>query len=127
MPLTISPNRLRRALLTAGALAFACAGQPAWTHWAPSTAEQAAYRGLHAAAYQGDLAANLQLLENDRYAAVTIASLADDQETLRLLRALVAAGASLQLADRQGATPLQLARSRGYADMVQVLEAAGAR
>jgi ankyrin repeat protein len=142
------------------------------------------------------LGANLQLLENDRYDAVTIASVADDEETLRLLlslgasarlitsrydgtaliaaahlghdgvvrqliaagapldhvnnlhwtaliesivlgnggprhlatlRALVAAGANLQLADRQGATPLQLARSRGYADMVQVLEAAGTR
>jgi ankyrin repeat protein len=46
---------------------------------------------------------------------------------LATLRALVAAGANLQLADRQGATPLQLARSRGYADMVKVLEAAGAR
>ena len=238
MPFTISPSRLRRALLTAGALALACAGQPAWAQQAPSPAEQAAYRGLHAAAYQGDLAAidtlgtnrdalnardghgrtplhvatfarqreairvlvrlgaNLQLLENDRYDAVTIASVADDEETLRLLlslgasarlitsrydgtaliaaahlghdgvvrqliaagapldhvnnlhwtaliesivlgnggprhlatlRALVAAGANLQLADRQGATPLQLARSRGYADMVKVLEAAGAR
>ena len=35
------------------------------------------------------------------------------------LRALVAAGASLKLADRQGATPLMLARSRNYADIVQ--------
>ena len=43
------------------------------------------------------------------------------------LRALVAAGANLQLADRQGATPLQLARTRGYAAMVTLLEAAGAR
>ena len=43
------------------------------------------------------------------------------------LRALVAAGANLQLSDRQGATPLQLARSRGFVEMVRVLEAAGAR
>jgi hypothetical protein len=43
------------------------------------------------------------------------------------LKALVDAGANLQLADRQGNTPLQLARSRGYAEMVQMLEAAGAR
>jgi ankyrin repeat protein len=43
------------------------------------------------------------------------------------LKALIDARASLQLKDRQGATPLQLARSRGYADMVRMLEAAGAR
>jgi ankyrin repeat protein len=140
--------------------------------------------------------AGIDLLENDRYDAVTIAAVADDEETLRLLlslgasarqttsrydgtaliaaahlghdgvvrqliaagaplnhvnnlhwtaliesivlgnggarhqatlRALVGAGANLQLADRQGATPLQLARARGFADMVKVLEAAGAR
>ncbi|WP_051953968.1 ankyrin repeat domain-containing protein [Xenophilus azovorans] len=45
----------------------------------------------------------------------------------RTLDALVSAGAGLQLADRQGRTPLQLARSRGFAAMVQRLEAAGAR
>ena len=44
------------------------------------------------------------------------------QETLR---ALIKAGANLQLADRQGNTPLQLARSRGYKEMVQMLERAG--
>ena len=43
------------------------------------------------------------------------------------LKALVAAKANLQLADREGRTPLQLARSRGYAEMVKMLEAAGAR
>jgi ankyrin repeat protein len=46
------------------------------------------------------------------------------QETLR---ALIQAGANLQLADRQGQTPLALARSRGYREMVRMLEAAGAR
>ena len=44
-----------------------------------------------------------------------------------VLRALLAAGASTRLADRQGATPLALAKSRGYAAMVQMLERAGAR
>lgn len=43
------------------------------------------------------------------------------------LKALIDAGANLQLADRQGNTPLQLARSRGYAAMVRMLEAAGAK
>lgn len=43
------------------------------------------------------------------------------------LKALLDAGASTQLTDRSGATPLQLARARGYAAMVQMLQAAGAR
>ena len=45
----------------------------------------------------------------------------------RALRALIDAGASLQLTDRQGQTPLMLAKSRGYAAMVAMLEKAGAR
>ncbi len=140
--------------------------------------------------------ANLELLESDRYDAVTIAAVADDYDTLRVLlslgasaklttsrydgtaliaaahlghdgvvkqliaagapldhvnnlhwtaliesivlgnggprhqevlRALLAAGASTQLTDRQGTTPLALARSRGYATMVQMLEQAVAK
>lgn len=43
------------------------------------------------------------------------------------LKALVDAKANLQLADREGRTPLQLAKSRGYAEMVKMLEKAGAR
>jgi ankyrin repeat protein len=39
------------------------------------------------------------------------------------LKALVDAGANLQLKDRQGRTPLELARSRGYPAMVKLLEA----
>ena len=140
--------------------------------------------------------ADLGALENDRYDAVTIAAVADDEATLGLLlslgasaqlitsrydgtaliaaahlghdgvvrqliragapldhvnnlhwtavieavvlgdggprhqaclRALIAAGANVQLADRSGQTPLQLARARGYAAMVQILESAPAR
>jgi ankyrin repeat protein len=140
--------------------------------------------------------ANLSLLENDRYDAVTIASVADDEETLRTLlslgasaklitsrydgtaliaaahlghdgvvrqlinagapldhvnnlhwtatiesvvlgdggkrhqatlKALTDAKANLQLADRQGNTPLALTRSRGYREMVAMLEQAGAK
>ena len=43
------------------------------------------------------------------------------------LGALVKAGANVNLADRTGATPLRLAKERGYAEMVRTLEAAGAR
>jgi ankyrin repeat protein len=140
--------------------------------------------------------ANHALLENDRYDAVTIASVADDEETLRILlaagasaklttsrydgtaliaaahlghdgvvRQLIAAGAPLdhvnnlhwtamiesivlgnggerhqkclqallnakantQLTDRDGRTPLQLAKSRGFEAMTRALLAAGAR
>ena len=140
--------------------------------------------------------ANHAALDGDRYDAVTIASVADDEETLRLLlslgasaklttsrydgtaliaaahlghdgvvrqliaakapldhvnnlhwtalieaivlgdggrrhqavvQALLKAGASTSLADRQGRTPLALAKDRGYGEMVKMLEAAGAR
>ena len=43
------------------------------------------------------------------------------------LRALVEAGANTQLADRNGATPLTLAKARNYQAMVEILEKAGAR
>ena len=43
------------------------------------------------------------------------------------LRALLDAGASTQLTDREGRTPLQLARARGYTAMVQMRQSAGAR
>lgn len=43
------------------------------------------------------------------------------------LKYLVEAGANLQLADRGGATPLALARGRGYREMTAILEKAGAR
>ena len=137
--------------------------------------------------------ANLGALENDRYDAVTIAAVADDEETLRVLlslgasaklvtsrydgtaliaaahlghagvvkqliaagapldhvnnlhwtaviesivlgdggrrhqetlRALIEAGANLRIGDRQGNTPLMLARARGYPEMVRMLERA---
>jgi ankyrin repeat protein len=140
--------------------------------------------------------ANHALLERDRYDAVTIASVADDEATLRVLlaegasaklttsrydgtaliaaahlghtgvvrqliaagapldhvnnlhwtaliesivlgnggprhtetlRLLVQAGANLQLTDRNGNTPLRLAKGRGYQAMVEILEKAGAK
>ncbi|MBV5331333.1 ankyrin repeat domain-containing protein, partial [bacterium] len=46
---------------------------------------------------------------------------------VEVLRALVAAGANTQLADRNGTTPLALAKARGYREMVTILEKAGAK
>lgn len=43
------------------------------------------------------------------------------------LKALIDAGANLQLADRSGQTPLALAKARGFMAMVSMLEKAGAR
>ena len=45
----------------------------------------------------------------------------------RVVQALLAAGASARLTDREGRTPLQLAQSRGYSAMVTQLQGAGAR
>lgn len=220
---------LRFALLLAG-MAWLPLSQ---AQVAPTAAETAAYRSLHAAAARGDMATLTQLLsakadinqrdaygrtplhvatfakqraavraliqagadtgalENDRYDAVTIAAVADDEDTLRTLlslgasaklvtsrydgtaliaaahlghdgvvrqliaagapldhvnnlhwtatiesivlgnggarhqatlRALVEAGANLQLTDRHGKTPLDLAHSYGYAEMMRLLE-----
>ncbi len=43
------------------------------------------------------------------------------------LKALVDAGANINLADRSGETPLKLAKKRGYTEMVAILTAAGGR
>jgi ankyrin repeat protein len=43
------------------------------------------------------------------------------------LRALIEAGANVNLADRNGHTPLALARARGHGAMVMLLQQAGAR
>ena len=43
------------------------------------------------------------------------------------MKALIDGGANVNLADRSGATPLALARSRGFAPMVALLAQAGAR
>ena len=225
------------ARLLAAAIAISLAAASARAQVPPSAAEAAAYTGLHAAAWRGDVAAIARLapaskaavdardahgrtplhvatfarqrdavsalvaagadtgaLDADRYDAVTVASVADDEDTLALLlalgasaklvtsrydgnaliaaahlghdgvvrrliaagapldhvntlhwtalieavvlgnggarhqacvKALLAAGASTRLADRSGRTPLQLARERGYTEMVKALEQAG--
>jgi ankyrin repeat protein len=43
------------------------------------------------------------------------------------LRALVDAGANVNIAGRNGETPLRLAKARGYGEMVAILERAGAK
>jgi ankyrin repeat protein len=43
------------------------------------------------------------------------------------LDALVKAGANVNIPDRSGATPLTLAKRRGYAEMAAILEKAGGR
>jgi ankyrin repeat protein len=43
------------------------------------------------------------------------------------LRALVDAGANVNIPDGSGATPLKLARNRGYREMVAILEKSGAK
>ena len=43
------------------------------------------------------------------------------------LRALVDAGANVNIPDGSGSTPLRLARNRGYQEMVAILENAGAK
>ncbi len=45
----------------------------------------------------------------------------------QILQALIKAGANPNLADKDGVRPLQHAKQRGYAKMVALLEAAGAR
>ena len=44
-----------------------------------------------------------------------------------IVRLLVEAGANVNIADKEGVTPLAHARRRGYASMVRILEARGAR
>jgi ankyrin repeat protein len=44
-----------------------------------------------------------------------------------VLQALLEAGASTRLADREGNTPLVLAKARGYAAMMEMLKKAGAK
>jgi ankyrin repeat protein len=68
--------------------------------------------------------ADLGLLENDRYDAVTIAAVADDEATLRLLLAL---GASAKLiTSRYDGTALIAAAHLGHDGVVRQLIAAGA-
>jgi len=153
---------VRFALVAAVALA---APFGAFAQTAPSAGEIASYRGLHAAAARGDVAAierlaaaggldardghgrtplhvatfarqrgaakallaagaDHALLDDDRYDAVTIAAVADDDETLALL---LAGGASAKLVtSRYDGTALIAAAHLGHDGVVRRLIAAGA-
>lgn len=50
-----------------------------------------------------------------------------DAKHTATVRALVEVGCDINIADRQGVTPLQHARRRGYVEMARILENAGAR
>ena len=230
--------RSARRLGHCALVAVACSALASHAQVAPSPAEKAGYRRLHAAAARGDApgikaliakgekpdvrdgyartplhvaaygghheamralvaaGANPNVLERDRYDIVTIAAVANDAATLKValelgcsaknvtsrydgtaliaaahlghaevvrtlikagapldhvnnlgwtaliesivlgdggprhtetLKALVEAGANVNLADRNGRTPLALARARGYGAMVTRLLQAGAR
>ena len=87
-------------------------------HVATFARQREAIRALAAAG------ADLGLLENDRYDAVTIASVADDEPTLRVLLAL---GASAKLVtSRYDGTALIAAAHLGHDGVVRQLIAAGA-
>ena len=50
-----------------------------------------------------------------------------DSKHTEIVRLLVAAGAKVDIADREGVTPLAHARRRGYSAIVRILQGAGAR
>jgi len=152
-------------VLALAALVAFVAPTAAFAQIAPSAAETAGYRGLHAAAARGDVAAirrlapaggidardghgrtplhvatfahqrdaiqallaagaDPALLDDDRYDAVTIASVADDEETLAVL---LAGGASAKLVtSRYDGTALIAAAHLGHDGVVRRLIAAGA-
>ena len=140
---------------------------PAVAQVAPTAAERAAYTGLHAAAWGGDVAtierlaaaggapleardgfgrtplhvatfarqrgavkallkagANTAALEHGRYDAVTIAAVADDEETLSIL--LVHGASAKLVTSRYDGTALIAAAHLGHDGVVRQLIAAGA-
>ena len=88
-----------KMLLIIVALVVANLGCRAIAQTPPDASELAAYRGLHAAAASGDVAA---------------------------IRNLAKAGEKLDARDGNGRTPLHLAAFRGHADAIRALIAAGA-
>ncbi|MBK19940.1 MAG: hypothetical protein CMM52_14000 [Rhodospirillaceae bacterium] len=73
--------------------------------------------------------APLDHINNLRWTALIEAIVLGDggKNHVACLKALVDAGADVNIADGDGVSPLSLARSRGYSEMVKILENAGAR
>lgn len=73
--------------------------------------------------------APLDHVNNLRWTALIEAIVLGDggPDHIATLRALVEAGANVNLPDGSGQTPLALAKARGHQEMVQILQAAGAR
>jgi hypothetical protein len=116
-----APGRPGRAPAAAGRRPAALnARDSAWPHAlhvATFARQREAVRRLAAGA-------DLQALEHDRYDAVTIAAVADDEDTLRVLLAL---GASAKLTtSRYDGTALIAAAHLGHDGVVRQLIAAGA-
>ena len=91
--------------------------------WAACTAAQ---RDL-ARAVLGALGEQKEVADEEFVAMATALSGTGPTYLFAVMEALIDAGANVQLKDRQGNTPLQLARSRGYTEMVRMLERAGAK
>jgi hypothetical protein len=62
--------------------------------------------------------ADPDILDSQRYDAVTIVAVREDVPTHKVL---LSGGASAKLPDRQGVTPLDHARHRGYTSIVRIL------
>jgi ankyrin repeat protein len=127
-PFTRSAHSMRLGISCAFALALSGA---AGAQTAPSAQEVAAYRGLHAAAASGDAAEVARI-------AATGASLdaRDDNERTPLMvaafrrqhaaaRALIAAGADLNLLDKQAYDVITIAAVNDDVEMVKLALAAG--
>jgi ankyrin repeat protein len=83
--------------------------------------------GLHGAATRADADEIRRLLavQADPGEAVILGD--GGPRHVAVVRLLVEARAAVDLADRQGVTPLARARARGYAEMVRILEDASRR
>jgi uncharacterized protein len=76
-----------------------------------------------------DAGAPLDHINTAHYTAIIEATILGkgDPRHVETLRRLVAAGADTQIPNREGRTPLELAKARGYTEMVQILEQAAAK
>lgn len=107
------------------ALALGCSAKNITSRWDGTALIAAAHLG-HAEVVKVLIAAGAPLdhVNNLGWTAVIESIVLGDggARHTATLKALVEAGAATQLADREGKTPLALAQSRGYREMVAILE-----